>query len=240
MIGFMTTLFLNAFTDYLCDWIYYLFSLLCWIQLIGLSFLFALQIGLETELALQFKRGSSSIVLGCFAFLACLGLLRWGARNVFLNRIVVSPKTYWNLGVAAERAGAFPKAISYFRKAEEEGENKPSFYLNFAEALHQNHQDVEALVATKNSREKSMQKYLMMGRLYFSSKHYQQAKQFLEIAQTKAPDDIFVQAWLGETYLKLHDSQKAIEAFTKVLNARIPKALRAQITKEIAGLKTHR
>lgn len=233
----MANLVLSAFTDYVSDWLYYLICLLGWVQLSCLSLLFAVQTGLEIKLIPRRQNGGLHILIRSFVFFISLGVFWWATQNLFLQRLLVDPKTYWGLGLAAERNGAYPKAISYFRKAAEEEKNL-AFQMELAEALYQNKQEREALSIARSLPRETMQKYLLTGRIYFSLENYKQAKQFFAMAHKKAPDDVIVQVWLGETNLKLHDQQGAFKAFTQALkNPNLPRGIRIQISKKIQALK---
>lgn len=224
--------------EYVKEWIYYLYWLFLWIWGGIFFLLFFCQFMLEFQLVRQVKSHIVSVTWRFFLALFFFFLFGVSVHGLFRQKLQMSGDTYWGMGFLAERNGEYGRAFSFFKKADEKGENTPLFYLDYAGALHQLGKEKEALGKLQRCHGELFKKDILSGKIDYALGRYDDARKVFEEATLLVPGDLVARAWLGEDYIKLKQNQKAREAFLKILRSpALPEPVRKKIKRKLAELR---
>ncbi len=161
------------------------------------------------------------------------------------NDAMLDAQFYYNFGISAEQAGLYDRAATLLKKSlvmEDDPRQiaNASNYLGFMWVDHdQNVEEGGDLIKKAIEIEPDNGAYLdSLGWYYYKTNHYDEALAQLQQAVEKLkPEDPVVYEHLGDTYLKLKDSAKALESWQKAMELDPQNPDAAAITKKIADTK---
>ena len=158
---------------------------------------------------------------------------------------LLNSQFYFNFGVSAEQAGLYDRAATLLKKSlvmEDDPRQiaNASNYLGFMWVDHdQNIEEGGDLIKKAVEIEPDNGAYLdSLGWYYYKTNHFDDALTQLQQAVEKLkPEDAVVYEHLGDTYLKLKDTEKALGAWQKAMELDPQNPDAAAITKKISDAK---
>lgn len=161
------------------------------------------------------------------------------------NQGLLDSQFYFNFGVSAEQSGLYDRAASLIKKSLTMEDDprmvaNASNYLGFMWVDHdQNLEEGGDLIKKAVELEPDNGAYLdSLGWYYYKTSRFPDALAQLQLATEKLkPEDPVVYEHLGDTYLKLNDTAKAIDSWQKAMELDPQNPDAAAITKKIADAK---